>query len=43
MTQYNALNVKLPNSKLNTLKSAIKNATKVSLNLSSNIAGDSND
>ena len=43
MTLYNTLNVKLPNSQLNKLKSAIKNGTKVTLNLSSNIVGDSND
>ena len=43
MTQYNTLNVKLPNWQLNKLTSAIKNETKVTLNLSSNIAGDSND
>ena len=43
MTHYNTLNVKLPNSQLNKLKSAIKNGTKVTLNLSSNIVGDSND
>ena len=43
MTQYNMLIVKLSNSQLNNLKSAIKNRTKVPLNLSSNIAGDSND
>ena len=42
MTQYNTLNVKLCNSKLNKLKSAIKNGTKVILNLSSNVVGDSN-
>ena len=29
MTQYNSLNVKLPNSQLNKLKSAIKNETDV--------------
>ena len=29
MTQYNSLNVKLPNSQLNKLKSAIKNGTDV--------------
>ena len=40
MTQYNTLNVKLSNSQLNKLKSAIKNGTKVTLNLSSNIVGD---
>ena len=43
MTQYNMLNVKLSNSKHNKLKSAIKNGTQVTLNLSSNIVGDSND
>ena len=43
MTQYNMSNVKLSNSQLNNLKSAIKNETEVALNLSSNIVGDSND
>ena len=43
MTQYNMLNVKLSNSQLNKLKTTIKNGTKVTLNLPSNIAGDSND
>ena len=43
MTQYNTLNIKSSNSQLNNLKSAIKNGTKVTLNLSSNIVGDSND
>ena len=43
MTQYNMLNVKLSNLQLNNLKSAIKNRTKVPLNLSSSIVGDSND
>ena len=43
MTQYNMLNVKLSNSKHNKLKSAIKTGTQVTLNLSSNIVGDSND
>ena len=42
MTQCNTLNVKWSNSQLNKLKSAIKNGTKVTLNLSSNVAGDSN-
>ena len=37
MTQYNSLNVKLSNSQLNKLKSAIKNETCVILMLSSNI------
>ena len=43
MTQYNALNVKLSNSQVNKLKSATKNGTGVTLNLSLNIMGDSND
>ena len=43
MTEYNALNVNLSNSQLNKLKSAIKNETKVILNLSSNVVGNSND
>ena len=40
MTQYNSLNVKLLNSQLNKLKSAIKNKSKVVLILSSNMIGD---
>ena len=40
MTQYNSLNVKLSNSQLNKLKSAIKNETEVVLRLSSNLIGD---
>ena len=43
MTQYNSLNVKLSNSQLNKLKSAIKNETDVVLRLSSNMVGNSND
>ena len=43
MTQYNTLNVKLSNSQLNELKSATKNRTEVTLNLSSNLIGSSND
>ena len=43
MTQYNTLNVKLSNSQLNKLKSAIKNRTEVTLNLSSNLIVISND
>ena len=43
MTRCNTLNVKLSNSQLSKLKSAIKNGTEVTLNLSSNIIGDSND
>ena len=42
MTQYNTLNVKLSNSQLNKLKSAIKNGTEVILNLSSNLIRNSN-
>ena len=40
MTQYNSLNVKLSNSQLNKLKSAIKNKTEVVLRLSSNMISD---
>ena len=40
MTQYNSLNVKLPNLQLNKLKSAIKIETEVVLRLSSNGVGD---
>ena len=43
MTQYNNLNVNMFNSQLNKLKSGIKNGTEVTLNLLSNIVGDSND
>ena len=43
MTQYNSLNVKLSNSQLNKLKSAIKNESEVVLRLSSNMIGDSDD
>ena len=40
MTQYNSLNVKLSNSQLNKLKSAIKNETEVVLRLLSNMIDD---
>ena len=44
MTQYNSLNVKLSNSQLNKLKSAIKNETDVTLRLRlSNMIGNSHD
>ena len=43
MTQYNSLNVKLSNSQLNKLKSAIKNESDLVLRLSPNMIGDSND
>ena len=41
MTQHNSLHVKLSNSQLDKLKSAIKNGTDVILKLSSNMIGDS--
>ena len=40
MAQYTSLNVKLSNSQLNKLTSAIKNKTEVVLKLSSNMVGD---
>ena len=43
MTQYNCLSVKLSNSQPIKLKSAIKDATEVSLKLSSNMIVDSTD
>ena len=43
MNQYNTLNVKLSNSQLNKLKPGIKHGTEVTLNLSSNLIGNSND
>ena len=43
MTQYHSLNVKLSNSQLNKLKSAIKNETDVVLIISSSMVGNSND
>ena len=42
MTRYNTLNVRLSNSQLNNLKYAIKNRTKVTLNLSSDVVKGSN-
>ena len=42
MTKYNTLNVKLSNAQLNKLKSEITNGTEVTLNLSSNVIGNSN-
>ena len=41
MAQYNSLNIKLSNSQLNKLKSAIKTETEVVLRLSPNMIGDS--
>ena len=43
MAQYNILNLKLSNSQLNKLKSGIINGTEVTLKLSSNVVGDTND
>ena len=43
MTQYNSLNVKLSNSQLNKLKSAIKSETDMIFRLSSNMIGNSVD
>ena len=45
MTRYNTLNVKLFNSQyiLNNVKSGIKNGTKLTLNISSNVVGGYND
>ena len=43
MTPYHTLNVKLANSQINKLKSAIKSGTEVTLILSSNLIGNSND
>ena len=43
MTQCNTLNKTLPNLQLDKLKSGIKNGTKVTLKLSSNVVRDSSD
>ena len=43
MTQHNTLKVKLSNAKLNKLKSGIKNGTEVTVKISWNDVGDSND
>ena len=43
MAQYNSWNVKLSHSELNKLKPGIENRTEVTLNLSSNVIGNSND
>ena len=43
MTQYNTLNVKLSTSQLSELKPGVKNVTEVTLKISSNVVGDSND
>ena len=43
MTQYNILNVKLPNSQLNKLKLGIKTGTEITQKILANVVGDSND
>ena len=43
MTQYNTLNVKLPNSQLNKLRLGPKNGTEVTLKISLDFVSDSND
>ena len=43
MTQYNNVNIKLPTSQLHTIKSATKKSTVVTLRVSSNMTGNSND
>ena len=43
MTQYNTLNVKLSNLQLNRLKYGMKNGTEVTLKISLNVVGESND
>ena len=43
MTHFNTLNIDLPNLQLNELYSGIKNSAEVTLNLSSNVVGDSID
>ena len=43
MTQYNTLNVKMSNSQHSKLKFGIKDDTEVTLKISSNVVGDTND
>ena len=43
MTQYNTLNIKLCDSQLNKLKFGIKNNLEVTLKISQNVIGDSNE
>ena len=43
MTQYNTLTVNLSDSQLSKLKSGIRYNTEVTLKISSNVIGDSND
>ena len=43
MTQFNSLNLKISNSQLNKLESAVRNKTEAVLRLSSNMIGNLND
>ena len=43
MAQYNTLNVKLSNLQLNKIKSGTKNGNEITLEILSNVIGDSND
>ena len=43
MSQYKSLNVKLSNLQLNKLESGTKDGNKITLQISSNVIGDSND
>ena len=43
MPKYNILNVKLSKSQFSKLKSGIKDGTEITLNLPSNLTGNSND
>ena len=43
MAQYNSLNIKLSYLQPHELKSGIKSSTEVTLKISSNVVGDSND
>ena len=43
MTEYNTSSIKLPSSQLNKSKSGVKNDTEVTLNILSNVIGNSND
>ena len=42
ITQYNSVNLKLSNSQINKLKSAVKNETEITLRLTSNMIGNKN-
>ena len=43
MAQYNTLNVKLSNLQLNKIKSGTKNGNEITVEILSNVVGDSND